>query len=217
MTKTTWAANGLQVTVGNNNSAPASTCDYYAFFGDRGCRTWSGACTEGHWAGKCPGAKSCPTLHKRAGLTSSNFTMVGGPASGLYCTNTPDFQDGPNETPTDDACKQRCIKGEHGGVPGSSSSVSVSAQLNDARTEVVVRMANVASKPVTVQLDFKAGANAAEWSGGTATVWTLSSKDPLGANTPANPTAIAPLKSTADLTVPLTLEATSVVVVVVPK
>ena len=37
----TWQSNGLRVDVNASAGPPVSTCDYYAFWTDKGCRTWS--------------------------------------------------------------------------------------------------------------------------------------------------------------------------------
>lgn len=48
-------------------------------------------------------------LHKRVGTTSS-FTEAG---KGKICKGPADWDDGPNATPSDAACKAHCLKGEH--------------------------------------------------------------------------------------------------------
>ena len=47
------------------------------------------------------------------------------------------------------------------------------------------------------------------------TLWSLTSKDTLAANTPAEPTKVAPVKSTVSLAAPLTIPPVSAAVLVI--
>jgi hypothetical protein len=82
----------------------AKPCTAYAFWTDKGCRTWSSPCTQ-----RVP-SSHIETLSVRKPGTS-NFTVV---ATGKICAGPPDFRDGPHATPTDAECRERCLKGEHG-------------------------------------------------------------------------------------------------------
>ena len=82
----------------------AKPCTAYAFWTDKGCRTWSTPCTK-----RVPTSR-IETLSVRKPGTS-NFTTV---AKAEICAGAPDFRDGPAATPTDAACRQRCLNGEHG-------------------------------------------------------------------------------------------------------
>ena len=193
----TWETNGLKVTIGAP-PAVTSKCMAYAFFGDKGCRTWESKCTVGKWPEKpCPGKASCPTLHKRANLTTDEFTLIGRPSDGSFCTETADFSDGPNDTPTDAACKQHCLKGDKTNPVPNGGEVSVSAQASDDKSEVVIRIAN--PKPVASSVTIKLidGDHADARAGGSAVRWSLKSTDPMGANMPSNPISISPVKVTS--------------------
>lgn len=88
----------------SSDSTASKPCTAYAFWTDKGCRTWSTPCT-----------RHVPTSHietlsvRKPG--TNNFTVV---ATGEICAGAPDFRDGPHATATDAACRQRCLNGEHG-------------------------------------------------------------------------------------------------------
>jgi hypothetical protein len=88
----------------SDGGVAAKPCTAYAFWTDHGCRTWSTPCTK-----RGP-TSHIETLSVRKPGTSS-FTVAG---KGEICSGAPDFRDGPGATPTDAACRQRCLNGEHG-------------------------------------------------------------------------------------------------------
>lgn len=88
----------------DSSGVVSKPCTAYAFWTDKGCRTWSTPCIK-----RVPTSR-IETLSVRTPGTS-NFTAV---ATGKICAGPPDFRDGPHSTPTDAACRERCLKGEHG-------------------------------------------------------------------------------------------------------
>jgi hypothetical protein len=69
----------------------------------------------------------------------------------MFCNDPPAFSDGPHATPTDAACRARCVAGERN--QPSSNAVSVSAQAGDMGKMVVVRIANTGSVEQVVNLE----------------------------------------------------------------
>lgn len=176
----------------------ASFCDYYAFFGDH-CNTWVGRCTQQPWTG------NMSVLHRN--WHNGSYPVI---ATGVFCDNAPDFQDWPdwpNATHTDERCRQRCLA-------NSPSALSASAQMSDDGNTVVVRLANTARTPTTVIVEVARGSRKDTVS--HATLWMLSSPsgNMLDANTPAEPTRVSPVKSTAPANGSITLPAWSAAVVV---
>eukprot|EP00729_Bicosta_minor_P005274 gene5274-28010_t len=205
----TWQPNGLNVTV-TGAGGHSNACEYYAFFSDHGCRTW----------GKQPGKAPLVTLHNRTG-NGNEFPVVG---TGVYCSNDPIFQDGPHNTPTDDACKAKCISGGSG-----SSSITASAQQSADGKQTVIRLTNIGTTSTTVTvhlgkgkgssngvgIDGKAGSGF-EFSafGGRVDMWTLQSEscDQLAANTPSDPSKVSPVHAVVAFDGEVTLPCSSVVV-----
>ena len=183
-----------------------SDCNYYAYYTDKGCRTWSlpedGACSFSN--------ESIATLYKRTAGTE-NFTVVG-PG---YCSQQADFQDGPAAPESDSICRQHCLKGDKGGHPGAGVGVTVSAQQSDDGKQVVVRIANTGKETASIHVSFSGKMGFLK--DPSATVWKLGSVDPLAANTPAHPTAVAPVKAGVGVTLrkPVVVPAISVAVLVV--
>ena len=87
--------------------AAAANCTAYGFWTDKGCRTWSTPCTQHD---REPTSK-IETLSVRTPGTD-DFAVAG---KGVICKGEPDFRDGPRATPTDAACREHCLKGDHGG------------------------------------------------------------------------------------------------------
>lgn len=197
MYTSTWQPHGLNVTIAGPGGSEA--CRYYAYFADKGCRTWGATCTEAPW----PNAAFPATLHKRD--LSGSWPVIG---RNDYCTEPTIFQDGPQMTSSDAECRQRCVSGQSN-QGGTSSGPTVSAQKSADGKTIVVRLTNQGTKPVSVALQLQGGA----WQT-TGKTWTLSSANPLAANTPAQPMSVAPMAGTAD-TSSIALPAMSVVVAVV--
>ena len=196
----TWQSNGLSVTV-NTSQNRRPQCDYYSYFSDQGCRTWSLGDK------KCDvGKAGISTLHKRSPGTD-DFALFG---KGEFCTQTADFQDGPGAAESDEICKQHCLKGDHSNGPsGYPAGVTVSAQQSNDKATTVIRLANTGAKAEAVRIKLSGSANT------SATMWPPMFNDPLGANTPSDPTKILPLKTTVSLAAPLMIPPVSVAVLVV--
>lgn len=162
------------------------------------------------------------TLHNRTG-DGNEFPVVG---TGVYCNNDPIFQDGPHNTPTDDACKAKCIIGGSG-----SSSITASAQQSADGKQTVIRLTNIGTTSTTVTvhlgkgkgssngvgIDGKAGSGSGfEFSafGGRVDMWTLQSEscDQLAANTPSDPSKVSPVHAVVAFDGEVTLPCSSVVV-----
>ena len=180
-----------------------SDCNYYAYWTDKGCRTWSlsedGACSFSN--------ESIATLYKRTTGTN-DFTVVGNG----YCSQQADFQDGPAAPESDSICRQHCLKGDKGGQPAG---ITASAQQSDDGKQIVVRVANTGKETASVQVSFSGKMGFLK--DPSATVWKLGSRDPLAANTPARPAAVAPVKAGVGVTLrkPIVVPPISVAVLVV--
>ena len=201
----TWQGNGLNVTVdlGKPPAANQSSCNYYAYFSDKGCRTYSlgdATCKLSH--------DSIATLYKRHPGTNQ-FSLF---SKGNFCAQQADFQDGPAAAESDEICKQHCLHGDRG-TSAPAASVSASAQQSDDGTTVVVRLANTASTAQNISIVF----SGTEFAEKIATTWLLSSSDGLAANTPANPTNVAPVKGTLSFGDTFALAPLSVLVATVSK
>jgi hypothetical protein len=202
----TWQPNALAVniTTAGGGNPPRSDCNYYAFFTDKGCRTWSlGSKT-------CAvGKASIATLYKRTPGTD-DFTVFG---KGEFCNQTADYQDGPAAAESDAICRKHCLDGNKGS--DSTSGVTASAQQSEDGKQIVVRLANTLHSAASVKINFSGKMGFLK--DPAATVWQLSSADPLAANTPAQPTAVAPVKAGVGVTLrkPVAVPPLSVVVVVV--
>jgi hypothetical protein len=85
-------------------SGPSKPCSAYAFWTDHGCRTWSTPCTK-----HSPTSKIETLSIRKPG--TNDFTVAG---HGIICAGAPDFRDGPRATPTDAACREHCLNGDHG-------------------------------------------------------------------------------------------------------
>ena len=201
----TWQPHGLAVNITAGGEPAQSDCDYYAFWTDKGCRTWSlpenDACSIAH--------ASIATLYKRTAGTN-NFTLV---EKGAYCSQQADFQDGPAAPESDSICRQHCLNGDKAGTTGAG--VTVSAQQSDDGQQIVVRIANTGTDSASIHVNFSGKMGFLK--DPSATVWKLGSADPLAANTPARPTAVAPVKAGVGVTLrkPIVVPPISVAVLVV--
>jgi hypothetical protein len=201
----TWQKNGLTANITAGGEPNQSDCNYYAYWTDKGCRTWSlaeDACSMSN--------ESIATLYKRTAGTK-DFTVVGHG----YCSQQADFQDGPAAVESDSICRQHCLKGDKGGQPGADVGLTVSAQESDDGKQIVVRIANTGKETASIHVSFSGKMGFLK--DPSATVWKLGSADPLAANTPAYPTAVAPVKAGVGVTLrkPIIVPAISVAVLVV--
>lgn len=200
----TWQPNALAVNVTAGGNPVRSNCDYYAYFSDKGCRTWS-----------LPQNEAClftndsiASLYKRSPGTD-DFTVV---AKG-FCSQQADFQDGPAAPESDSICRQHCLEGDKSAM--SRTGVTASAQQSEDGKQIVVRLANTGKDSASVHVSFSGKMGFLK--DPSATVWKLGSADPLAANTPAHPTAVAPVKAGVGVTLrkPIVVPPISVAVLVV--
>jgi hypothetical protein len=224
----TWQPNALNVTVTPAGGGGGTRCGYYAFFSDKGCRTWPEAtpCAEAPWSSSTVST----TLHNRSS-DGKSFSVIG---TDKYCTNDPSFEDGPAMTPTDDACKAKCIAGAAG--PPGPATITASAQQSEDGSQVVVRLTNMAStvSDVVVRLGGRNGQGGGKEmgmgkgkgkgkehealfefeAGGNVDAWTLASAscDQMAANTPSEPEKVSPVHTVVSFNGTILLPCSSVVV-----
>jgi len=97
-----------------------------------------------------------------------------------------------------------------------SANLTASAQQSDDGKTLVVRLANVGKRAVTLSLNVSGAARLGGDDVVDATMWLLASPsgDPLDANTPAEPERVRPVKRAIKATADITLPAASAAVVV---